>query len=325
MSGWAWNGLVQTRTVGNQPRKAVLMFLADVANERGESYYGIDTIVATLELSDKTVRRALEQLSADGLLLRERDRRTDGTLGKYRYRLLWDPISQLPWNGRGGKIDPFGPAGTVTGSGTDHRSEEPPPAVTVTTTTGQGDRAVTPTDNPTSEPHPATAAPPPAGGVLFDIPTEVEALCTELADAIARYRGTDGARPTVTANWRRDMRLLLAHGPLGTAKSSVEPSNVRGCLAVVFTELADPDASGFCWANVVDSPLALRRHWWKIRDKARAQRLQATGGKMAAVARQVAGGEPVEDLAVTLARHREQRTAALAVYGGAQVALGSGA
>lgn len=110
MSGWQWNGLVQTRVTGSSTRKAVLMLLAEAANERGESFRGIDNMARIIEVSGRTVRRTLVDFEAEGLVTRERRRRRDGTLGVYDYTLRWEAIASLPWNGvkrKGHDGDPF--------------------------------------------------------------------------------------------------------------------------------------------------------------------------------------------------------------------------
>jgi hypothetical protein len=107
---------------------------------------------------------------------------------------------------------------------------------------------------------------------LFDVPTVADLLCDELADAVGQFRnGTHGGRPAVTKRWREDMRLLLERGPKGEAEACpLSADKVRGCIAYVFTELAEPEGSStFCWAAQVQSPAALRRHWWRIRAAAR--------------------------------------------------------
>lgn len=304
MSAWEWNGLVMTRTVGSQTRKAVLMMLADAANEDGRSYHGIETMAATLEMGSATVRRALKEFEADGLLTRVRDRYADGTLGKYRYQLQWDAIAALPWNGRkrqGLDGDPFAPAITQSPPPSDHRSPSSAPPITESSTSDHGDRAGTPVDNPTTQPETSATPEAPTDAAPS---AEVEQLCSQLADAVERYRdGAQGGRPKVNAAWRRDMRLLVERGPLGVEKARGVPVHrVADCIRVVFTELADPGASGFCWAAQVQSPSALRRHWWKLYEAAVALRRRVSAGKMAPLVRAVNGGAEPEPLAEVIAR-----------------------
>lgn len=58
--------------VGNSARKLVLVALAERADNSGRCYPGIADIVRRTELGDKTVRRHLEALEAQGLTKRSR-------------------------------------------------------------------------------------------------------------------------------------------------------------------------------------------------------------------------------------------------------------
>jgi hypothetical protein len=134
----------------------------------------------------------------------------------------------------------------------------------------------------------------------------VEQLCTALADAVGRYRdGAQGGRPKITATWHRDMRLLLERGPLGADQAvAIEPKRVAACIAVVFTELADPQSgSGFCWAKNVQSPSALRRHWWKIYEAARDQRQRSQLGRLGPLSRSLNGDQAPKPMSEILAEH----------------------
>lgn len=84
-------------------------------------------------------------------------------------------------------------------------------------------------------------------------------LCRILADAVEAHRGT---RPKVSARWIKDLGLLLRRGPLGLDQpSATAPEAVEAMIAAVFGQLAEPDRKGFCWADQVRSPHALREHW----------------------------------------------------------------
>lgn len=94
-------------------------------------------------------------------------------------------------------------------------------------------------------------------------------LCERLADAIESHRGGED-RPAVTDRWHNDMRLLLTRGPKELAKPEpVSTERVERGIAYTFRALSTPGPDGFCWANQVRSPAALRKHWTKIRDAAR--------------------------------------------------------
>jgi hypothetical protein len=151
---------------------------------------------------------------------------------------------------------------------------------------------------------------------LFEAPTVADLLCDELADSIAQFRnGSHGGRPKVTKRWRDDMRLLLERGPIGdAAPAPLSVDKIRGCIAYVFTELAEPEGSStFCWAAQVQSPSALRRHWWKIRVAAMAHRDRTRGGKGAALTRHVERltGVQAPSLAEVMAATQEGRLAEL--------------
>jgi DNA-binding transcriptional ArsR family regulator len=287
VSGWQWNGLVQTRTLGSPTRKSVLMFLADVAGEDGSSYYRVETMAAALELGEKTIRRALKEFEDTGLLTRVRSRRDDGTLGQYRYLLQWGPIAALPWNGtRSG------------GSGTDpFRTMQPPvtdallpvtvtggPPVTQSPTTGHSDRAEPPVVTPATEP-PENEPSAPFGD-------DVTRLCDQLAEKVANQQ--DGRRPPITDRWRTDMRLLLERGPLHQdTPEPVGAEKVGATIDYVFEHLAEPQGrGGFCWAAQVRSPAALRDHWHQMADAARRLRAAQRGPTATAIDRAVARLRP---------------------------------
>lgn len=94
-----------------------------------------------------------------------------------------------------------------------------------------------------------------------DAGAEIESLCQQLADRVEQFRG--GMRPKVTPRWRNDMRLLIEYGPKD-CDDKVTVAKVRVSIDALFTELAEPDKGGFCWAQQVRSPAALRRHWASI-------------------------------------------------------------
>lgn len=76
------------QTTGSPTRKAVLLNLAEFANSvTGKCCPHISTIARRTELSEPTVKRSLNDLEAAGFIARDRERRPDGTLGGYRYRL----------------------------------------------------------------------------------------------------------------------------------------------------------------------------------------------------------------------------------------------
>lgn len=112
----------------------------------------------------------------------------------------------------------------------------------------------------------------------LDASPEVIALCELLADKMQAHREMD-ARPTITKAWTKAMRLLLERGPLHQEGAHpLDAAKVRASIEFLFTELATPEGrGGFCWADQVRSPQALRDHWLQLRDAARRKSAQATG------------------------------------------------
>jgi hypothetical protein len=71
-------------------QKWVLVTLAHHAASDPDEWWAwpsIQRLVRRTGESDKTVRRALDQLEANGFIYRERQRNADGSMGQYRYRL----------------------------------------------------------------------------------------------------------------------------------------------------------------------------------------------------------------------------------------------
>ncbi len=111
--------------------------------------------------------------------------------------------------------------------------------------------------------------------------TSITNLCNMLATSIDLHRNGTG-RPKVTKAWERDMRLLIERGPLGVdGARGVGPDVIARAVSFVFEHLADPGRDGFCWADQVQSPNALRRHWPKLVDAKRKQE-QGTGASKGA-------------------------------------------
>lgn len=93
MSYEAQTWAVKQKT-GSPARKAVLMNLADRADEAWSCFPGQKRIADDTELGERTVRRALEDLVEVGLVLRAHRRRKDGSYTSDRYVLagiLTDP------------------------------------------------------------------------------------------------------------------------------------------------------------------------------------------------------------------------------------------
>lgn len=93
---------------------------------------------------------------------------------------------------------------------------------------------------------------------VFDDQPERSDLCRLLANAVEVHRET---RPKVGTRWLADMGLLLRRGPKGVEGPPPTPAAVAAMINGVFTILNEPDGKGFCWADQVRSPGALRDHW----------------------------------------------------------------
>ncbi len=86
-------------------------------------------------------------------------------------------------------------------------------------------------------------------------------LCGYLQKRVEYQRGR---RPAVTARWVKDMGLLLRRGPKHVEGVTLTAQDVRTMIAATFELLADPGRDGFCWADQIRSPAALRDHWEQL-------------------------------------------------------------
>lgn len=91
----------------------------------------------------------------------------------------------------------------------------------------------------------------------------VDTLCRLLADRVQEHQ--EGKRPPITKAWERDMDLLLRRGPLHQDKpEALPPDRVARAIEALFTVLAERGRDGFCWADQIRSPGALRDHWLQL-------------------------------------------------------------
>lgn len=68
-------------------RKFVAMALADYADEAWSCFPSVEQLALYTSQGEKTVRDHLDALEEGGVITRERQRRDDGTLGRYRFKL----------------------------------------------------------------------------------------------------------------------------------------------------------------------------------------------------------------------------------------------
>lgn len=74
-------------TVKPSGRKFVLMALADYADEAWSCFPSVAQLAEYTCQGEKTVRDHLDALEQDGIITRNRQRREDGTLGRYRFTI----------------------------------------------------------------------------------------------------------------------------------------------------------------------------------------------------------------------------------------------
>ncbi len=67
--------------------KVVLIYLKDHANKQGTCWPGINTIAAGVSLSRSTVKRALDDLTRAGLVVKEKRWRENGSLSSNLYQV----------------------------------------------------------------------------------------------------------------------------------------------------------------------------------------------------------------------------------------------
>jgi Helix-turn-helix domain len=92
--------LVYRVQLGSPAAKAVLLSLAERADESWSCYPGMTDISTRTELSYSTVKRQISELEKNGWISHRRLRRADGTAGVYRYKLnfhaLKNAAAELP-------------------------------------------------------------------------------------------------------------------------------------------------------------------------------------------------------------------------------------
>jgi DNA-binding MarR family transcriptional regulator len=250
--------------------KVVLLVLANYADADGGCFPGQARIARQTVLSERGVRKALAELEAAGLIRREH-RYREGQGGRTSDRIYL----ALDGNAASGAAisEPRIPAPQRGHTGTSPLTIPAP---------GAGESlGVEPSEGPSaisSAPEFRPALPP---------DSDAEALCEQLAARIEVHQS--GARPPVTQRWRKDMRLLLDRGPLG--QTTPEPKTreaIASTIDIVFRDLTEPQGdNGFCWADQVRSPGALRKHWLKMAQAYRRQH-QSSGTRTERAMRRMA-------------------------------------
>jgi hypothetical protein len=238
----------KTVPVADATRRLVLLTLADYADAEWSTFVGQQRLADECLVSKRTAQRILAEFEERGLISREERRRPDGYRTSDRTVIHPDAGSQAtPCH-----VTP------ATGSGDtgDDLRRQP------------GQSQVTPGVH--AEPSVEPEVEPPVE--TSSLSADVDALCSQLADKVAAQRG--GAQPPVTERWRKDMRLLLERGPLHQDRPEpCSPEKVETTIAYVFAEMSEPEGrSGFCWADQIRSPGALRDHWLQMAQAAKARR-----------------------------------------------------
>ncbi len=241
-----------------------------------EFYMSLENVAHKCNMNVRSVRRAVRQMESDGFLVPAE--RAKGKATTYRFMMPADvPVRARTEN----ETPDISPAPEASNPGHLARGEEieprtscplTPDIVSVTPdilSANPGHLApqyqknpIRTQENKTTVDDESTTLP----AVIDDDP--ISDLCEHLAERIATHSNTGPLR--VTTRWRTDMRLLVERGPLKRAQP--EPlgiDKVRRSIDFIFDRLADNDRNGFCWANQIRSPHALRDHWDQLAVAAR--------------------------------------------------------
>lgn len=95
---------------------------------------------------------------------------------------------------------------------------------------------------------------------------DAERLTTLLLASYARHVEADSA-PRLTQKAVTDMDRLLRLGPTGFSPSPVDSEHIARVIRGIFELLAEPGRNGFCWADQIQSPGNLRKHWMRLRQE----------------------------------------------------------
>lgn len=247
VSSWVWKHS-QSRATD----RLVLLAIADHADDRGGSAYpSVSHLAEKCAVNRATVMRSIERLEELGELVVVRRPGSGST-----YRIVMQPPV----------------------AGCDQSDDPEPPDDPSQSATGDNLRPVAQSDRTgrNLRPHRSQSATrnhqEPSTTEKSD--PEIDRLCEVLADAV-EIHGKVG-RPKITSAWHNDMRLLIERGPTDlAAPERIDPERIERAIDVLFGRLASPDKpGGFCWADQVRSPGALRKHWTRIRATAQGQNRQ---------------------------------------------------
>ncbi|MFC1602321.1 helix-turn-helix domain-containing protein [Pseudomonadota bacterium] len=78
---WAWRQNLRPTS------KLILMAIADSADDQGICWPAVPTVAAKCSVSDRTVQRVIQMLTADGLMIAEERYRPNGSRASNRYQL----------------------------------------------------------------------------------------------------------------------------------------------------------------------------------------------------------------------------------------------
>lgn len=242
---WAW----KVRT-GNSGRKAVLMALAQFADEDGVCYPGQETLAIHTELSARSVRDHLAQLEADGLLVRTERRWADSK--KRRTDLYQLQIGYFPEPKTKRKNSPVGGNGQPEGS-SGGSAPAAPSAPAGVDAPDAGDASST--EQPTNrkklpvEPTGKSCTDQPADFAGYESP-DMNRKGSSSWDARSR-------RFPMFEEWEPDEVSLRLHlVTAGVAMAEVTPEAVAEFVAYWTTQSLDDTHAGWCQRLVVN----LKKH-----------------------------------------------------------------
>lgn len=241
--------------------RGVLMWLLDKPDDWRVS---ADAIARATTEGRDAIRTALKELETHGYLRRERVRDDDGR---------WTTESVVSELGH----ETVPPPETADSPERDSSrretsAREPDAGVTDAGESGALTRTMSQEDESVETNGPATASPTAArtpAQALERLPKSVDpetvrALCRQLHNRCRDHHPQHRA-PTVSVQWVKDMGTLLNSGPCDVDDFTPTGDQVRAMIDATFDRLAErTGARGFCWADQVNSPGALRRHWVKI-------------------------------------------------------------